>query len=362
MKYAIVGLGRISPTHLRAAQENRLDIVALCDKNEAKIQKAMQDFHLETSRVAVFTDHRKMLAECRPELVAVATSSGAHASVALDCMESGANVLVEKPIALSLEDADKMIRCAQRKGVKLGVCHQNRFNEAIVKLRDAVEHEALGRLLYGTIQVRWSRGKTYYQQAGWRGTWKEDGGCLMNQCIHGIDLLRWMLGDEVAEVTAVTARLDHPYIEGEDLGMAIVRFQNGSYGMIEGTVNCFDDDFEERLCLFGTDGTVCVGGLATNQIDTWNLRGCTDGEEICREYRQVTKDVYGSGHTLVYRDILSAIAEDRAPAVDGAAGRRALELVLAIYASAQQRRPVQLPLAGGSAESFRSDFGPAEPR
>lgn len=357
MRYALIGLGRIAPNHIRAAKSNGLEIVAVCCRDPEELRLAMKRLELDHSKVRAYTDHRRLLSECAPELVAVATSSGAHAQIALDCIDSGANVLVEKPMAMSLEDADEMIRRAALKKVKLGVCHQNRFNKAIQKMHQAVEDQALGRMLYGTIQVRWSRGEAYYRQAAWRGTWADDGGCLMNQCIHGIDLLRWMMGNDVIDVTAVTARQRHPYIEGEDLGLAIVRFANGGYGMIEGTVNCYDDDFEERLCLFGTEGTVCVGGLATNRMETWRVRGETDADAVCRENSQESENVYGSGHDLVYADMLQAIAEDRSPAIDGHAGRRALELVLAIYASAQQGQPVSFPLLKGSALAFRSDFG-----
>lgn len=356
MRYALIGLGRIAPNHVRAAISNGLEIVAVCCRDPEELRLAMKRLNLDSSTVRSYTDHRQLLSECSPELVAVATSSGAHAQIALDCIESGAHVLVEKPIAMCLEDADKMIHLAASKGVKLGVCHQNRFNKAILKMRQAVENKSLGQLLYGTIQVRWSRGEEYYRQASWRGTWAEDGGCLMNQCIHGIDLLRWMMGDAVVDVHAITAQQNHPYIEGEDLGLAIVHFENSGYGMIEGTVNCYGDDFEERLCLFGTKGTICVGGLATNWMETWHVQGYADGESICQEYRQEIENVYGRGHDLVYADMLEAIAEDRQPAIDGQAGRRALELVLAIYASAQQKCTITFPLSRGSALAFRSDF------
>lgn len=178
----------------------------------------------------------------------------------------------------------------------------------------------------------------------------------MNQCIHGIDLLRWMLGDEVESVTAVTAQQNHPYIEAEDLGMAIVRFRNGAYGTIEGTVNCYKNDLEERLCLFGEQGTVCAGGIATNQIDVWQLANGEDEKAVCINYSQLSHDVYGHGHTLLYKDMLDSITHKRAPLVDGAAGRRALELVIAIYAASKSGQTVHLPLAGGGTMDFSRRF------
>ena len=185
----------------------------------------------------------------------------------MDCIESGASVIVEKPIALSLEDADRLISAAERKGVKVCACHQNRFNKSIQKIHEAVETGKFGRLYHGTAHVRWNRGKEYYQQAPWRGTWEQDGGALMNQCIHNIDLLRWMMGDKITEVMAYTDRLAHNYIAAEDLGLALVRFANGSYGVIEGTTNIYPKNLEETLYLFGEKGTVKAGGKSVNRIE-----------------------------------------------------------------------------------------------
>lgn len=354
MKYALIGCGRISPNHLRAAIYNGLEIVALCDLSQEKMEQAAKEHQLP-SAVRFYTDYRKMLSEAKPELVSVATDSGVHAEIALACMDSGAHVLVEKPMAMSLADADEMIRRARERGVTLGVCHQNRFNRAVQKMREAVESGQFGRLYHGTIQVRWHRQKDYYDQGAWRGTWDQDGGCLMNQCIHGIDLLRWMLGDEVIEVTAYTAQLAHPYIQAEDLGLALVRFKSGAYGMIEGTVNCFEDDFEETLALFGERGMARVGGVATNIMDIWRFAGENE-EEVKKAYSEQGDNIYGGGHALVFRDVLAAIREGREPYIDGAAGRRALELVLAIYASSKLGHAVSLPLESGSTTEFSRTF------
>ena len=281
----------------------------------------------------------------RPDFVAIATDSGSHASIALDCIAAGCNVIVEKPIALSLRDADRIIEASSASGVIVCACHQNRFNRSIQRVRRALEKGMFGRLFHGAAHIRWNRGREYYDQAAWRGTWVRDGGALMNQCIHNIDLLRWMMGDEVEEVFAYTDNLAHPYIQAEDLGIALIRFANGSYGIIEGTTNVFPKNLEETLYVFGEKGTVKVGGKSVNVIEEWLFSEYDeDPEAVKREHSENPPNVYGFGHSPLYADVLSSIQEHRKPYVDDRAGRNALELVLAIYKSARDGMPVKLPL------------------
>nr|MCR5196463.1 Gfo/Idh/MocA family oxidoreductase [Pseudobutyrivibrio sp.] len=200
MKYAIIGCGRISPNHVVASQKTGLDLVALCDLDLKNTEDKIKKFDIDANYVKQYTDYKEMLANEKPELVAIATESGKHAQIALDCIEAGCNVIIEKPIALSLADADAIIEAGHRKGVKVCACHQNRFNKSIQMIREALEKGRFGRLLYGTAHIRWARDHEYYDRASWRGTWEQDGGALMNQCIHDIDLLRWMMGDEVVRV------------------------------------------------------------------------------------------------------------------------------------------------------------------
>ena len=208
MRYALIGCGRISVNHVAAAQKNNLDIVALCDIVPEHIEDKFNKFNL-SNKVGKYTDYKEMLEKERPELVAIATESGKHAEIALDCIEAGCHLIIEKPIALSLEDVDKIIEKAEEKGVKICSCHQNRFNKSVQKIREALEENRFGKLYHGTAHVRWCRDINYYQQAPWRGTWEQDGGALMNQCIHNIDLLRWMMGDDVVEVIGFTDQLKH---------------------------------------------------------------------------------------------------------------------------------------------------------
>ena len=250
LKFALIGCGRISPNHIAAAIENELEIVGLCDVKQENMEGIISTFNLPTS-TPQYTDYKEMIKVEKPDLVAICTESGKHGQMALDCIEEGVNLIIEKPITLSLEEADQIIALAKEKNVKVSACHQNRFNKSIQKIRESVEKERFGRLLYGTAHIRWNRGEDYYTQAPWRGTWEQDGGALMNQCIHNIDLLRWMMGDEITEVVGMTDNLKHGFIEAEDLGIALVRFGNGSYGVIEGTTNIYPKNLEETLYIFG---------------------------------------------------------------------------------------------------------------
>lgn len=358
LRYALIGCGRISPNHAAAclANADELEPVAVCDPVAQR--RSILKEHFQDPALRGYADYREMLLKERPQLVAIATESGKHAQIALDCLEAGCNLIVEKPIALSLEDADRIIALADQKGLKVCACHQNRFNQSVQKIRKAVEDGRFGRMLHGTAHIRWNRNKAYYDQAKWRGTWEQDGGALMNQCIHNIDLLRWMMGDGVAEVMAYTDRLAHDYIEAEDLGLALVRFTNGSYGVIEGTTNVYPKNLEETLYLFGEKGTVKAGGKSVNRIEEWRFADETeDPAQICRAFSETPPNIYGFGHTPLYRDVIAAVRENRAPLCDARAGRRALELVLAIYLSAAEHRPVALPLFSCASTDFTGRFG-----
>ena len=346
MNYALIGCGRIATNHIKAVLNNGLQLVAVCDIEPANMEALLAKHDLQKdASIARYTDHRRMLAE-HPELelVAIATSSGAHAAIALDCIDAGVNVIIEKPIAMSMTDAEEIIRRSTEKGVQVCACHQNRFNIAVQKTRQALEAGRFGKLSHGSIHVRWNRNRDYYEQAPWRGTWAEDGGCLMNQCIHGIDLLRWMLGDEVDTVYGVTRQQQHPYLEAEDIGMAVLTFKNGAVATIEGTTNVYPKNLEETLYLFGEKGTVKIGGKSTNNLDVWDFADETEADTANKGLQEATSNVYGNGHTSLYADMIDAIQTGRRPYVDAQAGRNALEIVLAIYKSAKIGQPVKLPL------------------
>lgn len=356
MKYALIGCGRISPNHIEAAKNNNLEFVAMCDVLSEAMSEKTEKFGLQ--RVNQYNDYKEMIDKEKPELVAIATESGKHAQIALDCIKAGCNVIIEKPIALSIADADAIIEAGHKAGVVVCANHQNRFNKSVQYIRKALEDGRFGKLSHGAAHVRWNRGKSYYEQTPWRGTWAQDGGCLMNQCIHNIDLLRWMMGNGVDEVMAYTDQLEHPYLEAEDLGMAIVKFSNGSYGLIEGTTNVYPKNLEETLYIFGEKGTAKAAGTSDNIIEEWNFEDNTDDPEIVKKtYSENPPNVYGFGHTPLYADVIEAIKTGRDPSVTGEDGKRALEMILAIYKSAAEHRPVKLPLDDCSTMDFVGRFG-----
>lgn len=359
MKYALIGCGRISTNHIKAAVNNKLEIVAVCDIVPERMDEVLAKHGLENDRtIARYTDYKKMIAE-HPELqlISIATESGKHAEIALYCIERGINVIIEKPIAMSIADAEKIISLGENKKVKVSACHQNRFNIAVQQMRRALESGRFGKISHGSIHVRWNRNRDYYDQAKWRGTWAQDGGALMNQCIHGIDLLRWMMGDEVDEVYGVTKQQFHDYLECEDIGMAVVKFKNGAVGTIEGTTNVFPKNLEETLYLFGEKGTVKLGGKSTNAIDVWDFADETSADADKKGLFEQTSNVYGNGHTSLFADVIDAIKNDRKPYVDAVAGRNALEMILAVYKSAAEGKPVKLPIKECASTDFAGRFG-----
>ncbi len=344
LRMALIGCGRISSKHVEAVAENKdlVQMVACCDlileraKSVASKIEAFCGYSPE-----IYTDYKKLLIRDDIDFVTVATPSGSHYEIAVEAMYHHKSVLVEKPMALSTKHMDHMIELAKQKKLKLGVCFQNRFNPPIQELRKKIESGQFGRLFYGTISVRWSRNKDYYEQACWRGTWEQDGGVLMNQSTHGIDLLQWMLGGKPKRVIALTKNLNHPYIEAEDFGAAIVEFDSNVVGIIEATSNVFDKNLEEVLTVFGEHGTVKIGGLAVNRIEAWKFAG-----ENTHPFMNLPDPdtVYGKGHVPLYRDFCRSLIEDREPYISGEEGKKAVEIVLGIYKSSLEGRWVEFPL------------------
>jgi predicted dehydrogenase len=242
---AIIGCGRISYKHVQAVAENseQVKLIACCDIIEANAQKRAEEYIQamlrqieELSLPSVYKEYKEMLAKEKIDLVAICTESGYHTEIAIECMNHGKHVIVEKPMALSTLDADEMIQIAQRNNVKLCVSHQNRFNAPIKKLYKAIQEGRFGRIIAGNARILWNRDEGYYKQAPWRGTYELDGGCLMNQCIHNIDLLQWLLGGDIKWVHGEVYNYEHPYIEAEDYGTIQIKFGNGAIGNVEGTV------------------------------------------------------------------------------------------------------------------------------
>jgi len=358
MKYALIGCGRIAVNHVKAVNNNNLEFVAACDVVPENIDILFGKIEPDNKDgIARYTDYKQMIEE-HPEieLASIATPSGIHAEIALFCIDHGINVIIEKPMAMNIADADEIIRRSEEKGVVVSACHQNRFNVAVQKMRKALEAGRFGTISHGSIHVRWNRNKAYYDQAPWRGTWQDDGGCLMNQCIHGIDLLRWMMGGEVESVYGVTRQQFHHYLEAEDVGMAVVTFKNGAVATIEGTTNVYPKNLEETLYLFGEKGTVKIGGTSTNNIDVWDFSDETEEDQANKELKEATSNVYGNGHTSLFADVMDSITNHHKPYVDAVAGRNALEMILAIYKSMKTGQPVKLPLEDFASTDMKGTF------
>ncbi|MDR3156984.1 MAG: Gfo/Idh/MocA family oxidoreductase [Lactobacillales bacterium] len=357
MKYALIGCGRIAINHIKAVVNNELELIAVCDVVPERMENLLDNDGVPNKDgVRKYTDYKTMIADNNIDLIGIATESGKHAEIALYCIYKGINVIIEKPMAMSMDDANEIIKRSEEKKVKVSVCHQNRFNKAIQETRKALEVGRFGKLSHGSISVRWNRGKNYYDQAAWRGTWSQDGGTLMNQCIHGIDLLRWMMGGKIKKVYGITKQQFHNYLEAEDLGMAVVEFENGSVATIEGTVNVYPQNLEETLYLFGEKGTVKVGGTSTNTIDIWQFSGKTNLDDENKNLVEKMSNVYGNGHTSLYADMIDAMENNRQPYVDAYAGKDAVELVLAIYKSQKEGKSVELPLDNFSTLDIVGEF------
>ena len=350
MKIALIGCGRISFKHIEAFvfMKDRVQFVAACDPILERAEEKRLEYKksLTDADVKIFADYKEMLNECKPDVVTIATESGKHKDIAVHCLKNGAHVICEKPMALSTSDAETMIDTARQNNKKLAVCFQNRFNAPVVKTRKALEKGRFGKMLHGMIQVRWNRNEGYYTQAPWRGTWEQDGGTLMNQCTHGIDLLQWMMGEDAVRVQAQTRRFMRP-IEAEAFGCAIVEFASGAVGIIEGTADVYPKNLNETLSLFGTDGSVVIGGLAVNKMETWRFAdaeklGDTE-ERVLNPNEKDPPTVYGFGHTALFNDFIDAIEQGREPLVSGEKGKKALEIILAIYKSQKTGLPVNLP-------------------
>lgn len=346
LRFAIIGCGRISYKHVEALVNNReeSELAAVCDIVLEKAEKRSKEYIKGAPGMiapGVYIDYKEMLKEADIDVVAIATESGYHYEIAKYCMSQKKHVIVEKPMALSTKHANDMIMTATENGVKLCVCHQNRFNLPIQMLRKALDEGRFGRLINGTARILWNRDMNYYLQAPWRGTWAQDGGTLMNQCIHDIDLLQWIMGGEIDTVYAQTGNFIRD-IEAEDFGAIIIRFKNGSIGIIEGSACVYPRNLEETLSIFGEKGAVCIGGLAVNRIETWRFADNRDTEEEILGLQEGDPDtVYGFGHIPLYKDMIAAINENKEPLINGQEGRKGMQIILAAYKSQKTGQPVK---------------------
>lgn len=337
--FGLLGCGRIAKRHaelLGTGQIAGARLGAVCDIIPERAQA-----YGERYGVPWFVDIEEFLAAPEIDAVSVLTPSGMHADHAVAVAGAGKQVVVEKPMALRLEDADRMIRACDVAGVKLFVVKQNRFNVPVVKAREALEAGRFGQLVLGTIRVRWCRDQSYYAQDAWRGTWAQDGGIMTNQASHHIDLLEWFMGRvESVQARATTALVD---IEAEDTAVATLKFANGALGIIEATGATRPKDLEGSLSVLGSGGSVVIGGFAVNEITAWNfVQQLPEDEEIKSRFSVNPPNVYGYGHQAYYEHVVDCLNNGCPALVDGLEGRRSLELINALYESVETGKEVRL--------------------
>jgi UDP-N-acetyl-2-amino-2-deoxyglucuronate dehydrogenase len=339
LRFALVGCGRIARRHaelLGLGQIGDATLVSVCD-----ILAERASHYGERFGVPWYVDMHEMARQVAVDAFVILTESGRHAEHAIALAPYGRHIVVEKPMALTLEDADAMIEACDRHGVKLFVVKQNRFNVPVVKVREALEAGRFGKLVLGTVRVRWCRTQAYYDQDAWRGTWALDGGVLTNQASHHVDLLEWMMGDvDSVFARSTTALVD---IEAEDTAVVLLRFRSGALGVIEATTAARPRDLEGSLSILGELGSVEIGGFAVNEMKVWNfVEPVADDAHVMERFSVNPPNVYGFGHQAYYEHVVDCIGNDRRQLVDGLEGRRSLELISAIYESIETRREVEL--------------------
>ncbi|MBU1529918.1 MAG: Gfo/Idh/MocA family oxidoreductase [Gammaproteobacteria bacterium] len=339
LRFALVGCGRIAKRHselLGMDQIKGAKLVAACDIDLIKAKTIGQQFD-----IPYFSDMHQMMSEVPCDVVVILTESGNHAKHAVELAKHGKHIVVEKPMALTLEDADAMIRACDLAGVKLFVVKQNRFNVPVIKLREAMSENRFGKLILGTVRVRWCRPQEYYDQAPWRGTWAQDGGVLTNQASHHVDLLEWMMGEVESVFAKGTTALAK--IEAEDTAVVTLKFRNGALGVIEATTATRPKDLEGSISILGEGGTVEIGGFAVNKMKTWNFVDRKNGDdEVMEQYSVNPPSVYGFGHQAYYEHVVDCIMNNKQHLVDGLQGRKSLELINAIYESMETGKEVFL--------------------
>lgn len=335
--FGVVGGGMIGAVQAAAIQQIKgARLLAVCGRDEARTA----EFAARFGAVA-YTDYDAFLRTPGLQVVNICTPSGTHAELGIKAAETKKHVLVEKPIEINLQQADALIAACDKAGVKLGVIFQSRFLPAVQRIKRAVDEGRLGKLMIGDAYVKWYRAPEYYAPDSWHGTLAADGGgALINQAIHTVDLLRWVMGP-VEMAFAMKGALRYPHIEAEDMLVGSVKFQNGALGVIQASTSA-KPGFKRRMEISGERGTIILDGDA---ISVWAIDGedndAGEGEQITDGSANPAA-ISNEGHRRQIEDMMHAVVEDRAPMIDGREGRKSLELVAALYASANEGRPVKL--------------------
>jgi predicted dehydrogenase len=339
LNFALVGCGRIAKRHSELLGENQIkdaSLVAVCDVTIDNAKKIGKQFD-----VPYYQDMDVMMQNEKIDIVVVLTPSGLHAENVVNLSKYGKDIMVEKPMALTIDSADEMINACDENNCKLFVIKQNRFNVPVVKLREALVNGRFGKLVLGTVRVRWARHQQYYDQAPWRGTWAMDGGVLTNQASHHVDMLEWMMGGVESVFAKSTTALAN--IETEDTAIVTLKFKNGALGVIEATTATRPTNLEGSISILGENGTVVVGGVAVNKMQTWIFENEIEGDDkVLEKYSVNPPNVYGFGHQAYYEHVVDCISTGSQNLVDGLQGRKSIELISAIYESVETGKEVFL--------------------
>ena len=339
IRAAIVGCGRIAKNHFGSIDHHaeNIELVAVCDTNSAVLEE-----HVNEHGVAGYGQLEDMLRGENLDLVILCTPSGMHPAQAITVAKQRIHVMTEKPMATRWNDGLAMVRACDEAGVRLFVVKQNRRNATLQLLKQAVEEGRFGRIWSVAVNVFWSRPQDYYDSAAWRGTWEFDGGALMNQASHYIDLFDWLIGpvDSVMAYTGTLAR----NIEVEDTAVAALRWRSGAMGTLNVTMLTHPKNFEGSITILGEKGTVRVGGVAVNEIQHWEFEDKRPEDDKIKEASYATTSVYGFGHPLYYDNVVKVLRGEAEPATDGREGLKSLELLIALYLSARDGRRIALPL------------------
>lgn len=345
--FGIIGCGMIANFHARAIADTRgAKLVACYDTFPAAAERLAESTHCRA-----YHKLDEMLADPKVQIVTIGTPSGAHLAPALAAAKAGKHVIVEKPLEITLKRCDAIINACQESGVTLSTIFPSRFHDSSREIKRAIVRGRLGKLTLGDAYVKWFRTQAYYDSGAWRGTWELDGGgALMNQAIHSVDLLTWLMGP-VEEIRALSATLAHERIAVEDTAVASLRFASGALGVIEASTAAYPG-YLKRLEIHGDQGSAA---LEEEDIVKWDFAKPDRRDAAVLASMAKSKSTGGGasdpaaighhGHARQFQDVVDAIRKQTAPAIDGLEGRRSVEIILGIYKSAETGRPVTLPLA-----------------
>jgi len=345
--FGIIGAGTISDIHAMAINAiPAAKLYGVYSINKNKSQAFADKYHCTS-----YDSLQELAADPAIDIVCICTPSGIHLDPAIACIEGGKHCMIEKPLEVTLEKCDQIIEAAQKTGVKVGVIFPSRFYESAKQLKSAIEQNRFGDMVLGDAYVKWSRSEAYYGSAAWRGTWQLDGGgALMNQGIHSVDLLQWYMGP-VKSVQAMAANRKHKGIEVEDTVVSTIQFVNGALGTIECSTAVYPGTFK-RIEIMGSAGTAI---LEESNLVKWQFeKGAGDDEKILQSMSASNTsgggvsnpaDISFAGHQRQLEDMMESITTGKEPLVDGVEGRKAVEIVLAIYESARLGRRVDLPIS-----------------